>query len=64
MQRNNKYMYLDLNLSKKMTISLLFFKKIISGAYTLGVGFDIKYENSESSMRKSVIRRYCNYQKL
>lgn len=37
---------------------------MIPGAYTLGTGFDIKYENSENSRRKSVITRYCNYQKL
>lgn len=36
---------------------------MIPGEYTIGAGFDIKYENSENSRRKSVIRRYCNYQK-
>ncbi|CAF0723375.1 unnamed protein product [Brachionus calyciflorus] len=38
--------------------------KMIPGAYTLGTGFDIKYENSENSRRKSIITRYCNYQKF
>ena len=38
-------------------------EKMIPGAYTLGTGFDIKYENSENARRKSVILRYCNYQK-
>ena len=38
-------------------------EKMIPGAYTLGTGFDIKYENGENSRRKSVILRYCNYQK-
>ena len=38
-------------------------EKMIPGAYTLGTGFDIKYENSENARRKSVIVRYCNYQK-
>ncbi len=37
---------------------------MISGAYTLGTGFDVKYENSENSRRKSVITRYCNYRKM
>ena len=35
-------------------------EKMIPGAYTLGTGFDIKYENGENSRRKSVIVRYCN----
>ena len=38
-------------------------EKMIPGAYTLGTGFDIKYENGENARRKSVIVRYCNYQK-
>ena len=37
---------------------------MISGDYTLGTGFDIKYENSENSRRKSVITRHCNYRKM
>lgn len=37
---------------------------MIPGVYTLGSGFDIKFENSENSRRKSIINRHCNYQKL
>ncbi len=44
-------------------ISFVIFKKIIPGAYALGTGYDIKYENNENSRRRSVILRYCNYQK-
>ena len=36
---------------------------MIPGAYSLGTGFDIKYENSENSRRKSVVTRYCNFKK-
>jgi len=38
-------------------------KRMIPGAYTLGTGFDVKLENGESSRRKSVVTRHCNYRK-
>lgn len=38
-------------------------KRMIPGAYTLGTGFDIKYQSGENSRRKSVVARNCNYQK-
>ena len=36
---------------------------MIHGGFTLGTGIDVKYENSESSRRRSVILRYCNFAK-
>ncbi len=36
---------------------------MIPGAYVLGAGVDIKYENSENSHRKTIINKYCNYVK-
>lgn len=39
------------------------FKNVVAGAYVLGSGFDIKFENTENSRRKSIINKYCNYYK-
>ena len=36
---------------------------MISGSYLLGSGFDIKYENSENSRRKTIVNKYCSLQK-
>lgn len=38
-------------------------EKMIQGAYALGAGFDIKFENNENSRRKTIIKKYCNYAK-